>query len=166
MMGEPPMAENHRMESPRYAILVVDDEELVRNLVVTVLSKLGHSCVTAIDGVDALNKMGENKFNAVVTDIEMPNMDGIILTREILKQYPSIPVMVMTDYDEENSIGIAISVGAREFIKKPFSLYEFAIRLHKMINDFGFERRPGSEKDAEKDIQELMSDLEVALEKS
>ena len=80
------MAENHGIEAPRYTILVVDDEELVRNLVVTVLSKLGHSCVTAIDGVDALNKMGENKFNAVVTDIEMPNMDGIILTREILKQ--------------------------------------------------------------------------------
>ena len=74
--------------------------------------------------------------------------------------------MVMAAYDEENSIGIAISVGAREFIKKPFSSYEFAIRLHKMINDFGIERRPGSEKDTEKDIQELMTDLEGALEKS
>jgi DNA-binding NtrC family response regulator len=110
--------------------------------------------------------MVENKFDAVVTDIEMPNMDGIILTREILKQYPSIPVMVMTDYEKEDSIGVAISVGAKEFIKKPFSLYEFAIRLHKMINDFGTERRPGSEKNAEKDIQDLMGDLEVALKKT
>ena len=160
------MAEDRGIEPLRYTILVVDDEELGRNLVVTVLSKLGHSCVTAIDGVDALNKMVENKFDAVVTDIEMPNMDGIILTREILKQYPSIPVMVMTDYDEEDSIGVAISVGAREFIKKPFSPYEFAIRLHKMINDFGTESRPGSEKEAEKDIKELMSDLEVALKKT
>ena len=160
------MEEDHGIEPLRYTILVVDDEELVRNLVVTVLSKLGHSCVTAIDGADALNKMVEHKFDAVVTDIEMPNMDGIILTREILKQYPPIPVMVMTDYEEEDSIGVAISVGAREFIKKPFSLYEFAIRLHKMINDFGTERRPGSEKEAENDVKDLMSDLEVALKKT
>ncbi len=164
------MAEDHGTESTRYAILVVDDEELVRNLVVTVLSKLGHSCVTASDGVEALNKLRENNFDAVITDIEMPNMDGIILTREISKHHPSIPVMVMTTYDEEEAIGNAISVGAREFIKKPFSSYEFAIRLHKMINDFGSQRGPGSAKDGEedagKDIQELKDDLAVALEKS
>lgn len=160
------MAEDHGMESARYTILVVDDEELVRNLVVTVLSKLGHSCVTAVDGVEALNKMRENNFDAVITDIEMPKMDGIILTREISKHHPSIPVMVMTTYDEEEAIGNAISVGAREFIKKPFSSYEFAIRLLKMINDFGAERRPGSEKEAEKDVQELIGDLEVALKKT
>jgi len=161
-----PMEENVRTESSKYTILVVDDEELIRNLVVTVLSQLGHSWITAMDGVDALNKMGENKFDAVVTDIKMPNMDGIILTREILKQYPSIPVMVMIAYDEEYFAGTAISAGAREFIKKPFSLDEFAIRLHKMINDFETPERPKSEKDGEEDVQNLMSELETTLKKS
>jgi two-component system response regulator MprA len=159
------MLENLKMESSPYRILVVDDEELIRSLVVKVLSELGHSWMTAIDGVDALNKMGENKFDAVITDITMPNMDGIILTREISKQYPAIPVMVMIGFDEEYSVGTAISVGAREFIKKPFSLDEFAIRLHKMIHDFEILGRPKGEKDAEENVQELVGELEEAIKK-
>lgn len=164
-MGRPFMLENPKTEASYYKILVVDDEELIRNLVISGLSELGHSWITAIDGADALNKMGENKFDAVITDITMPNMDGIILTREISNQYPTIPVMVMVGFDEEYSIGTAISVGAREFIKKPFSLDEFAIRLHKMIHDFEILGRPKSEKDAEENVQELVSELEEALKK-
>ena len=71
-MGYPLMVENIRMQPSKYTILVVDDEELLRNLIVTFLSKLGHSCVTAIDGVNALDKMKGNKIDAVVTDIKMP----------------------------------------------------------------------------------------------
>ena len=130
-MERPSMAEDPRTDSSKYNILVVDDEELIRNLVVTALSELGHSWITAIDGVDALNKLVESQFDAVITDIKMPNMDGIILTREISSQYPSIPVMVMIAYDEEYFLGTAISVGAREFIKKPFSLlFDRSIQLY------------------------------------
>ena len=164
-MESPLMVENLRTESTKYIILVVDDEELVRNLVVTFLSKLGHSCLTAIDGVDALDKMKENKIDVVITDIKMPNMDGITLTSEILTQYPNLPIMVMTAFEQEHSAGIAISAGAREFIKKPFSLDEFAIRLHKMINDSEVLRRLKSEKSVDGDMQDLMDDLEEALKK-
>jgi len=160
-----PMAENVETGSAKYTILVVDDEELIRNLVVTVLSKLGHSSVTAIDGVDALDKMKGNEIDAVITDIKMPTMDGIILTREISRQYPSIPVMVMTAFDEEYSAGTAISVGAREFIKKPFSIDEFAIRLHKMMNDSEAPMRLKSEKNVDKDMQDFMNKLEEALKR-
>jgi len=73
--------------------------------------------------------------------------------------------MVMTAFDEEYSAGIAISAGAREFIKKPFSLDEFAIRLHKMINDSETLRRLKGEKDGGKDMQDLMNELEEALKK-
>jgi CheY-like chemotaxis protein len=164
-MERPLRAENLRMESSKYNILVVDDEELIRNLIVTFLSKLGHSCLTAIDGVDALGKMKENKIDVIITDIKMPNMDGITLTSEILIQYPGLPIMVMTAFDEEYSAGIAISAGAREFIKKPFSLEEFSIRLHKMINDSQTLRRLKSKKDVDEDMQDLMNDLEAALKK-
>jgi DNA-binding response OmpR family regulator len=160
-----PMVENPRTGPSRYTILVVDDEELIRNLIVTFLSKMGHSCLTAVDGVDALDKMKENKIDAVITDIKMPNMDGITLTSEISIKYPGLPIMVMTAFDEEYSAGIAISAGAREFIKKPFSLDEFAIRLHKMINDSETLRRLKSEKDGGKDMQDLMNELEEALKK-
>jgi two-component system chemotaxis response regulator CheY len=163
---EPPlMVENLGKKASKYVILVVDDEELIRNLVVTFLSKLGHSCLTAVDGVDALDKMKVNKIDAVITDIKMPNMDGITLTSEILTQYPDLPILVMTAFEQEYSAGIAISAGAREFIKKPFSLAEFAIRLHKMINDSENLRRLKNEKNVDQDMQDLMHDLEEALKK-
>ena len=123
-------------------------------------------CVTAIDGVDALDKMKWNKIDAVITDIKMPKMDGIILTKEISTQYPGLHIMVMTTFDEEYSAGTAISFGAREFIKKLFSLDEFAIRLHKMIGDSETLKRMKSEKDADENIQELMNELVKTLKKS
>jgi DNA-binding NtrC family response regulator len=148
-----------------YRVLVVDDEELVRNLIVTFLSGLGHRCVTASDGMDALEKMKGNEIRAVVTDIKMEKMDGIILTREIIKQYPEIPIMVMLEFDDEYSAGTAISVGAREFIRKPFSLDEFAIRLHKMISESKTqEPKPmKSDQDSDEGIHDLFNELEAAL---
>jgi CheY-like chemotaxis protein len=159
------MAKDLKRESSKYKVLVVDDEELMRKMIVDFLSSLGHSCLTAVDGVDALEKMKGNKIDAVITDIKMPNMDGITLVGELLTAYPGVPIMVMTAFEEEYSAGIAISVGAREFIKKPFSLDEFAIRLHKMINDAEALRRLKSEKGADEEMQDLMKELEATLKK-
>lgn len=120
---------------PRYNVLVVDDEEQVRNLVVFLLSKRGHQCLGAIDGVDAMNKIMAYKIDAMVTDIVMPNMDGITLTKEVVKKGRNIPIMVMTAHDNEFSSVTAITAGAREFIQKPFSVTEFSIRFQKMMSD-------------------------------
>ena len=149
------------MESSKFTILVVDDEELMRRFIVSFLSRLGFSSVTAVDGMDALDKMKENKIDAVITDIKMPNMDGIILTRELSTRYPGVPVMVMTAFDEEYSAGTAISLGAREFIKKPFSPDEFAIRLSMMIGDSEAMKRMKNGKDADQAPQEIMKPSEA-----
>ena len=154
------------MESTKYTFLVVDDEELMRYLVVSYLSKLGHSCFTATDGVDALEKMKKNKIDAVITDIRMDNMDGMTLINQISKNYPEVPIMVMTAFDKEYSEGTAISIGAREFIKKPFSLDEFAVRLNKLINDSEIVKRMKNEKNVDEGVQDLMSELEKTLKNS
>ena len=154
------------MESAKYSILVVDDEELMRYLVVSYLSKLGHSCLTAVDGADALDKIKKNKIDAVITDIRLPNMDGMTLTQEISRQYPGLPIMIMTAFDEEYSEGTVISAGAREFLKKPFTLDEFAVRLNKMINDSETIKRMEKEKKADEDLQDLMKELERILKNS
>jgi two-component system chemotaxis response regulator CheY len=153
-------------ESAQYTILVVDDEELVRNLVVTLLSKSGHSSIAAVDGVDALNRMEGNKIDAVITDIKMPNMDGVALTVEILKRYPGLPILVMTAFDEEYSAGAAIAAGAREYIKKPFSPDEFFTQLQKMINDSEAIKRLKNEKVLDENVQDLMSELEESLKEN
>ena len=159
------MVENVGKEASKYTILVVDDEESIRKLVATFLSKLGHSCLTAIDGVDALHKMKGNKIDAVITDVKMPNMDGITLTNKIAMQYADLPIMVMTAFEEEDTYGLAICTGAQDFIKKPFSLNEFSVRLHKMINDSEAQRRMKREKDVDKDIQEVKNELEPPKQK-
>ncbi|PIQ69831.1 hypothetical protein COV89_03720 [Candidatus Shapirobacteria bacterium CG11_big_fil_rev_8_21_14_0_20_40_12] len=126
--------ETLNIKSSNYKVLVADDEASMRKLIVTLLSQKGHQCITASNGIEALNKISQNKLDAVIADIVMPEMDGIALSKKIQKEYPRLPVMVMTGYDEY-SAEVAIASGAREFIKKPFSIVEFVIRFHKMMLD-------------------------------
>ncbi len=118
-----------------YKVLIVDDEEMVRNFLASLLSRYGHTCEMANDGTEALEKIEKNFFDAMLIDIVMPQMDGITLTKKVIELYPDIPVMVMTGHANENPAGSAVAAGAREFIKKPFSVDEFIIRFDKMMRD-------------------------------
>jgi len=123
------------MKSSQYKVLVVDDEEFIRTFIVTLLSKKGHRCVTAMGGAEALDKMNSDRFDAVITDIVIGKMDGLTLTKEILRRYPGLPIMIMTGYTNDHSVEEAIEVGAQEFIKKPFPITEFDLRFRKMMRD-------------------------------
>jgi DNA-binding NtrC family response regulator len=127
--------ESLNMKSSQYKVLVVDDEEFIRTFIVTLLSKKGHRCVTAMDGAEALDKMNSDRFDAVITDIVIGKMDGLALSKEILRRYPGLPVMIMTGYTDDYSVEKAIEAGAQEFIKKPFSITEFDLRFRKMMRD-------------------------------
>jgi CheY-like chemotaxis protein len=122
-------------KSSNYRVLVVDDQESMLELLATLFSKLGHPCVTAKSGTEALNKMIQNRSDAVIADIVMPEMDGITLTKKLLSLYPKLPIMVMTGYSKEYPAELAIEAGAREFIKKPFSIDELILRFNKMMRD-------------------------------
>lgn len=118
-----------------YKVLVVDDEENVRDYLFTLFSQYGHHCETVKDGLEALHIAKEKHFDSAVIDIVMPLMDGIRLTKELLKINPEFPILIMTGCAEEHSAETAISAGAREFIKKPFSIDEFLLRFNKMMNE-------------------------------
>jgi len=123
------------MKPSYYKVLVVDDDESIRSLMVTLLAQKGHHCETAMNGLEALDRISKTEIDAVITDIVMPEMDGISLTKELLKRYQSLPVMTVTGYAEEHSAETAMASGAREFIKKPFSNTEFIIRFDKMMRE-------------------------------
>ncbi len=132
--------EEGQKENPfSYKVLVVEDEEPLRNIVVAFLSKQGHQCITASNGIDALSEVYHSKFDAVITDIVMPKMDGIALTKELLSMYPRLPIMVMTGFSEEYSAESAIKAGARDFIGKPFGYEEFSVRFNKIMTDHNGE---------------------------
>jgi two-component system, cell cycle response regulator len=127
-------------EPLNYKVLVVDDQERMRKTIAAILSKQEHQCVTATNGIEALNKVNQTRFDAVIADIVMPEMDGIVLTKEISSLYPNLPIMVMTGHGKEYSAESVITAGARDFIEKPFSIDEFILRFKKMMHNHEEEK--------------------------
>jgi two-component system cell cycle response regulator len=128
-------SETSTMKPSHYKVLIVDDDESIRSLMVSLLAQKGHHCETATNGLEALDRISKTEIDAVITDIVMPEMDGISLTKELLKRYQNLPVMTVTGYAEEYSAETAMASGAREFVKKPFSTTEFIIRFDKMMRE-------------------------------
>ena len=100
-------------------ILIVDDEEENRSMLSRNFRFEGYNVVTAVDGLDALSKLEDNKFDVVVSDIMMPNMNGIELLKEIREQYPMVHVIMITGHVSlENGLA-AMRYGADTIIFKP-----------------------------------------------
>jgi len=131
------------MES-EFSVLVVDDNESIREVLAVILSGSGYRCESAKNGVEAMQRVRQARFDAVVTDLEMPEMDGIALTREIRQHFSSLPVMVMTGHSDEEHRETAFRVGAREFLGKPFDLPDLIRKLHGMLH--GHKGRAASER--------------------
>ena len=116
------------------SVLVVDDNEPMRETISSLLLDEGHRCESAENGVEALQKCKAEKFDAVVTDLDMPGMDGITLTRELTRYFLDLPVMLMTAHEGESLEGAARDAGAREFLRKPFDIFEFLTKFHRMLH--------------------------------
>lgn len=159
MISDDEGEENQRKNPLNCRILVVDDEEQMREFIVGLLSTYGHECVTASNGDEALIKIYQNKCDAVITDIAMPEMDGITLTKTLLSLYPNLPIMVMTGYTTEYSPESVITAGARDFIEKPFSIDELILRFNKMMHDHGILLR------MQEKLNEMFLDSKVTSQK-
>ena len=118
------------------AILVVDDSSSARNHIVELLKRRNFSVHTANNGVQALEKLQQQKdIKMVITDLEMPEMDGITLTNEIRKKYSREQLAVIGISGAENGIHSArfIKNGADDFLRKPFCPEEFYCRITQNI---------------------------------
>jgi len=101
-------------------ILVVDDEKTLRSIVSKALAKLGHRCVTAANGEEALALANKRAFDLVITDLKMPKMDGLILIEWLRKGRPEIPIIIMTGYGDLQSARKALRLGVSDYLVKPF----------------------------------------------
>lgn len=116
-------------------ILVVDDEQSMRETLTIMLEKEGYQVVTAGDGVEALGICVEGGIDLIVTDIKMPGMDGVRLIEELDRRDIDIPIIVMTAYATKDQAIAALNLGASFFIEKPFKkqvLMNFVNRSIKM----------------------------------
>jgi len=103
-------------------ILIVDDSSSVRSVVGIALKGAGYDVIEACDGKDALTKMTGQKIHLVVSDVNMPNMDGITFVKELKKlaDYKFTPVCMLTTEAEESKMQEGKAAGAKAWIIKPF----------------------------------------------
>ncbi len=123
------------------AILVVDDEEFIRTLVRERLELSGYSIGEASNGKDALAKLSTGRYSVLLTDIRMPEMDGIALLKESAFRYPDTAGIVMSAYAELNTAVAALKIGACDYITKPFNFDVLLITIENAIRKKSIERQ-------------------------
>lgn len=122
-------------------ILIVDDEPLIRKILIKYLGDKNFLIDTAEDGTDALEKLKSNSYDLVLTDLRMPKMGGRELLKIMAEQYPDIPKIILTGYGTNEDIIIALKNGAYDFLTKPitdFTILEHSIERaieKKRLND-------------------------------
>jgi len=102
-------------------ILVVDDEDIVRTSCSRTLSPEGYEVRLAKNGVEGLKMASEERFDLVLTDLKMPDMDGIEVLRIIKEKWPETAVIIVTGYQTVDTAVKAIKLGAYDYIEKPFT---------------------------------------------
>jgi DNA-binding NtrC family response regulator len=116
-------------------VLLVEDDADTREALVDTLADLGHSIEARADGEAALARLESANFDAVLTDVKMPGMDGIELCRRLSGDRPSLPVLVMTAFGDVDSAMGALRAGAYDFITKPLTSERLAGALYRALNN-------------------------------
>lgn len=115
-------------------ILVVDDEENARIALSKILMREGYEVASACNGYEALNYLRGKEVELVITDINMPEMDGMTFLRELNRSHPSSDVIMITAYGEVESYIEAMNLGAFEYINKPVKLEDLNRIINKIFN--------------------------------
>lgn len=116
-------------------VLIVDDEEHIRELIKFNLKKEGYDTEVAINGVEALNIIREIKFDLILLDLMLPEIDGLEVCKEIRRneETSDIPVMMITAKGEEFDKVLGLELGADDYITKPFSIRELMARVKALL---------------------------------
>ncbi|WP_158889235.1 response regulator transcription factor [Amycolatopsis anabasis] len=122
-------------------VLVVDDDETVRDVVRRYLEVAGFTVEQASDGAEALRSFGERPPDAVVLDVMMPGINGLEVCRR-LRQVSEVPVVLLTALGEEENRIAGLELGADDYVTKPFSPKELALRVASVLRR---ARRPRPE---------------------
>ncbi|MFN4200830.1 MAG: response regulator [Fervidobacterium gondwanense] len=118
-------------------VLVVDDSDVLRKITVFNLKKIGFDVEEAIDGIDGLEKMKTWQPDVVILDIMMPRMDGFTVLKEMRRDenIKDIPVIVLTAKGGQDDEQIALSLGAKKVLTKPFSPTQLIEEVRSLVNE-------------------------------
>ncbi len=116
------------------AVLVVDDDEMIRNMLVGVLSRSGYKALAASGADEALAIVRTRKIGLVLSDILMPVRTGLDLVIRIREEFPSLPVVLMTGYTDRFDPDEARQAGADQFVGKPFRSEDILNTVHVLMS--------------------------------
>jgi DNA-binding NtrC family response regulator len=118
---------------PKAKVLVVDDEEIVLKSCRRILEGEGHQVFTALSGKKAFEILASQPIDIVITDIKMPEMDGMELLERMKKEYPDVLVIMITGYSTVQSAVQAMKLGAFDYIPKPFTPDEVTVVVERAM---------------------------------
>ena len=116
-------------------ILIVDDSSSMRQVVSITLKQAGHEVIEACDGKDALTKLAGQKVHLVISDVNMPNMDGMTFVREMKKNaaYRFVPVVMLTTEGSDEKKKAGQDAGAKAWMVKPFQPQQLLAAVTKLL---------------------------------
>lgn len=114
-------------------VLVIDDEQIVLDSVATLLRDEGFDVDVSLSGREGLDWAIERKYDAILSDIRMPDMGGMRVLRDIKRVHPSLPVIMITGYASVDSAIQAMKLGAAEYIEKPFEPEQLIDSLNRAL---------------------------------
>jgi DNA-binding NtrC family response regulator len=126
--------------TPGLSILIAEDDENLRELLEQALFEAGHRVTTAVDGAVAASLADATFFDVVVTDIQMPNLDGISLFRRLRQTSPETDVIIMTSHAEISQVVAAMKDGAYDYLAKPFQADDLLVRLGRISSHRALRR--------------------------
>lgn len=116
-------------------ILIVDDAASIRQVTGIALKGAGYDVIEAVDGRDALGKLNGDKINLIITDVNMPNMDGISFIKEVKKlpNYKFTPIIVLTTESQDEKKREGQAAGAKAWVVKPFRPEQLLSAVSKLV---------------------------------
>ena len=121
------------MEKKEFHILVVDDDEIVREAISSLLSDEGYTVLSAKDGIDAITILRVEDMDLVITDLRMPGADGNEVLKYAVKNDPDIVVVILTAYGTLDTALNSIKDGAYDYLTKPFKIQEIILLVEKVF---------------------------------
>lgn len=116
-------------------ILIVDDSASLRNVVKIALTRTGYQVIEGCDGKDALSKLTGQKVQLIISDVNMPNMDGITFVKEVKKlpEYKFTPIIMLTTESQKQKMMEGKAAGAKAWVVKPFKPEQMLTAVSKLI---------------------------------
>lgn len=114
-------------------VLVVDDEDAIRQALERFITRLGYKAVMARDGVSALERVAQQRFDLMLCDVRMPGVSGVELVPRVLERDPDVAIVMLTAVDEPRTAVECLKLGAYDYLIKPVDLDELELAMRTAL---------------------------------